>query len=34
MDDRAHWRAVQEDEKDLQRIKDEWAAFDRDPPGS
>lgn len=29
--DRQAW---EEDEKDMQRIKDEWDAFDRDPPGS
>jgi hypothetical protein len=27
-------RAWDEDEKDMQRIADEWAAYDRDPPGS
>lgn len=27
-------RAWAEDEADMQRIKDEWEAFDRDPPGS
>lgn len=29
--DRQAWS---EDEKDMQRIKREWDAFDRDPPGS
>lgn len=27
-------RAWEEDEKDMARIKREWDAFDRDPPGS
>lgn len=27
-------RAWAEDEKDMARIKREWDAFDRDPPGS
>jgi hypothetical protein len=27
-------RAWAEDEKDMQRIANEWARYDRDPPGS